>query len=157
VGKVHWTIESVLGLWAILSLAFQMLLRAGFRPDGVRVLWSTADIVCMTIITKLLETIGPGPNGDPVVHVETTLLVGYPLLIAASGLWWRVRLVWITTIMACAAFCGLYLDAALWWRGGGLIWRSSPELIHPNIFAAGLALTGYVVARQVRRILALGR
>jgi eukaryotic-like serine/threonine-protein kinase len=155
--RLHGTIQSVLGLWAVLSLVFQMLLRAGFQSDGARILWSATDIICMTVVIKLLETVGPGPSGDPVVHVETTLLVGYPLLIAASGLWWRVRLVWITTIMAAVAFGGLYLDAALWWRRGVLHWRSSPDLIHPNIFAAGLALTGYVVARQVRRILALGR
>jgi serine/threonine-protein kinase len=154
--RLHWTIQAVLGLWAILSLFFQMRLRAGLRSDRVRVLWSAADIVCLTIVTKLLEA--PGSSaGQPVVDVETTLLVGYPLLIAASGLWWRVPLVWITTIMAMAAFGGLYLDAALWWRDGQLIWRPSPDLIHPNIFGAGLALTGFVVARQVRRILALGR
>jgi serine/threonine-protein kinase len=155
--RLHWTIQSVLLLWAVLSLAFQMLFRSGFRPDAVRVLWSAADIICMTIVTKLLETIGPGPEGKTVVHVETTLLVGYPLLIAASGLWWRVHLVWITTILAAVAFCGLYLDAALLWVGGILTWRPSPNLIHPNIFAAGLVLTGYVVVRQVKRILALGR
>ncbi len=155
--RLHWTIQSVLGLWAVLSLAFQMLLRAGYRSDAVRVLWSAADIIGMTIVIKLLETVGPGATSEPVAHVETTLLVGYPLLIAAAGLWWRVRLVWITTILAGAAFCGLFLDAGLWRQGGGLVWRPSPDLIHPNIFAAGLALTGYVVARQVNRILALGR
>ena len=155
--RLHWTIQSVLGLWAVLSLVFQMLLRAGYRSDAVRVLWSAADIIGMTIVIKLLETIGPGATSEPVAHVETTLLVGYPLLIAAAGLWWRVRLVWITTILAGAAFCGLFLDAGLWRQGGGLVWRPSPDLIHPNIFAAGLALTGYVVARQVNRILALGR
>jgi serine/threonine-protein kinase len=156
--RLHWTIQAVLGLWALSSLVFQMLLRSGFRSDRVRVLWSAADLVCMTIVIKLLETNSVSlANGFPVVDVETTLLVGYPLLIAASGLWWRVHLVWITTIMAVVAFGGLYIDAALWWRAGHLNWRPSPTLIHPNIFAAGLALTGYVVARQVKRILALGR
>ncbi len=156
--RVHWTIQSVLGVWAILSLIFQMRLRSGSPSDRVRVLWSAADVICMTIVTKLLETVAPESTaGIRIVHVETTLLVGYPLLIAASGLWWRVHLVWITTILAAVAFCGLYLDAALWWRGGRPAWHPSPDLIHPNIFLAALGLTGYVVARQVRRILALGR
>ncbi len=155
--RLHSTVQSVLGLWAVLSLVFQSRLRAGSRPDGVRILWSATDIICMTIVTKLLETVIWSPAGERIVHVETTLLVGYPLLIAASGLWWRVRLVWITTIMACAAFGGLYLDAALWWSDRAPHWNSSLDLVHPNIFVAGLALTGYVVARQVKRILALGR
>ncbi len=46
------------------------------------------------------------------MRFETTLLVGYPLLIAASGLWWRVGLVWITTFMAMLAYSWLYIDAA---------------------------------------------
>src|SRR5262249_3656539 len=150
------TIQAVLGLWALLSFLFQMLLRSGFRSDPVRVLWASADLICLTIVTKLLETKAVDPTtGLPFVEVETTVLVAYPLLIAASGLWWRVHLVWITTIMAVMAFGGLYLDAALWWRDGRLAWRPSPNLIHPNIFIAGLALTGFVVARQVHRILAL--
>jgi eukaryotic-like serine/threonine-protein kinase len=156
--RLHWTIQAVLGLWALSSLGFQMLFRSGFRADRVRMLWSAADIACMTIVIKLLETTGPGPtDGEEVVHVETTLLVCYPLLIAAAGLWWRVHLVWTTTVLATVAFAGLFLDAALWWRDGRLTLRPSPDLIHPNIFVAGLVLTGYVVVRQIKRILALGR
>ncbi|HZW32815.1 MAG TPA: serine/threonine-protein kinase, partial [Isosphaeraceae bacterium] len=154
---LHALIQSVLATWALLSVAFQVLLRSGRKPDLVRVLWSATDIVCMTIEAWLLESIVKGPTGEDVVHVETTLLVGYPLLIAASGLWWRVHLVWITTILAMLAFAGLHFNAALWREGGRLHWRPSPSLVHPNIFAAGLALTGYVVVRQVKRILALGR
>jgi serine/threonine-protein kinase len=55
------------------------------------------------------------------------------------------------------AFAGLYLDTALSWKDGGLAVRPSPDLFYHNIFIAGLALTGFVVARQVKRILALGR
>jgi hypothetical protein len=51
----------------------------------------------------------------------------------------------------------LYLGAALRWEAGGLAVRTSPDLIYHNIFTAGLALTGFVVAQQVKRILAIGR
>ncbi len=91
------------------------------------------------------------------MRFETTLLVGYPLLIAASGLWWRVRLVWITTILATLAYIWLYLEAALSFRGGRLALHPSPDLQHPDIFVAGLLLTGYVVVRQVRRMLLLSQ
>ena len=37
------------------------------------------------------------------------------------------------------------------------LWNPSPDLQHPNIFLAGLLLTGYVVARQVKRILLLSQ
>jgi serine/threonine-protein kinase len=155
---LHYLIQAVLGLWALSSLLFQVLLRRGFPPDLVRVLWSGADVVCLTIVIRMLEHFDPATRaGEGPVRVETILLVGYPLLIAASGLWWRVHLVWVTTLLAIAAFCGLYLDAAFGWRDGRLFWRPSPDLIHPNIFLAGLVLTGFVVIRQVKRILALSR
>jgi serine/threonine protein kinase len=156
--RLHWTIQAVLGLWAILSLLFQVRLRTGLRSDRVRVLWSAADIVCLTIELKLLERVEHAlQGGGPLVHVETTLLVGYPLLIAASGLWWRLNLVWITTLMTMIAFCWIYADAAISRRDGHFSWRPSPDLVHPNIFVAGLVLTGFVVLRQVKRILALSR
>ena len=59
--------------------------------------------------------------------------------------------------MAMAAYVWLYLDAALSWRDGKLGWNPSPDLQHSNIFLAGLLLIGYVVARQVKRILLLSQ
>jgi eukaryotic-like serine/threonine-protein kinase len=154
--RLHYTIQAVLALWACSAVLFQTMMRRGWRSDRVRVLWSAADIMFMTIELKLFEQVEQALlGGGTLVRFETTLLVGYPLLIAASGLWWRVRLVWITTILATIAYIWLYVDAALAWRGGRLAWIPSPDLQHPNIFVAGLLLTGYVVARQVRRILLL--
>ena len=147
----------MLGLWALSAVIFQAMLRSGWHSDQVRVLWSAADIAFLTLELKLFEEILRGSAAHGLVRVETTLLVGYPLLIAASGLWWRVRLVWITTGLAMAAYVGLYIDAALRWRAGHLVWEPSPDLQHPNIFLAALFLTGYVVARQVRRILLLSQ
>ncbi len=133
------------------------MLRSGWQSDRVRVLWSAADIAFLTVELKLFEQILTTSASDAEVHVETTLLVGYPLLIAASGLWWRVNIVWITTALAMSAYTWLYVDAALHWRAGRLSWNPSPDLQHPNIFLAALLLTGYVVARQVKRILLLSR
>ena len=75
-------------------------------------LWSAADILFVTIELKLFERVEHAlPEGDPVVRFVATLLVGYPILVAASGLWFRVWLVWITTGMAMLAYLWLYLDA----------------------------------------------
>jgi serine/threonine-protein kinase len=156
--RLHYTIQGVLALWALSAVIFQMMMRSGWHSDRVRVLWSAADIIFLTIELKLFEQVERAVvGGAPLIRFETTLLVGYPLLIAASGLWWRVRLVWITTILAMVAYSWLYVDAALVVRGGHLAWKPSPDLQHPNIFLAGLLLTGYVVARQVKRILLLSQ
>ena len=126
---LHYRVEGVLGLWAASALIFQMLLRTGWRSDHVRVLWSAADILFLTLELKLFESVETtGIVGVPLVRFETTLLVGYPLMIAASGLWWRVNLVWITTLLATIAYCGLYVNAALTWRDGHASWRPSPDL-----------------------------
>ena len=153
----HYTIQGVLALWAVSAVVFQAMLRLGWQSDRVRVLWSAADIAFLTVELKLFEQVLTTSASIAEVRVETTLLVGYPLLIAASGLWWRVNIVWITTALAMTAYTWLYVDAALHWRDGRLAWNSSPDLQHPNIFLAALFLTGYVVARQVRRILLLSR
>ncbi len=142
---LHYTVQAVLALWALLAIWFQHLIRAGIRRQTVPILCSAADILFLTIELKLLD------------RFESTLLVGYPLLIAASGLWWRVRLVWITTMLAIAAYGALYLDSSLSWEAGMFRWHEPEQLRYANIFMAGLLLTGYIVARQVRRILALGR
>jgi eukaryotic-like serine/threonine-protein kinase len=154
----HYTIQGVLALWALSAVIFQMMTRAGWQSDRVRVLWSAADILFVTIEIKLFERVEYiFPEGDPVVRFVTTLLVGYPILVAASGLWWRVWLVWVTTGMAMLAYFLLYLDAAIFGRGGTLVLKPSPDLEHSNIFLAGLLLIGYVVARQVKRILLLSQ
>jgi len=156
--RLHYTIQGILALWALSAVVFQGMMRSGWHSDRVRVLWSAADILFLSIELKLFEEVNRALlGGESLVRFEATLLVGYPLLIAASGLWWRIGLVWITTLLAMAAYSLLYIDAALAWEGGLLAWRPSPDLQHPNIFLAGLLLTGYVVARQVKRILLLSQ
>jgi serine/threonine-protein kinase len=132
----HVMVLGVLAVWMLVSVGFGALLRRGRATDATILGWSATEIVLLTALLKLL-------NG-----LESSLLVGYPLLIAASGLWTRVRLVWFTTALAEVAFGLLYLDRISHppeWRSGQF----------PNIFMASLAVTGFVVARQVKRIWAL--
>jgi eukaryotic-like serine/threonine-protein kinase len=142
---VHYSVQGILLLWAISAIVFQLLWRKGWRSDRVRMLWSTADLICLTMVLKVLG------------RVDSSLLVGYPLMIAASGLWFRVCLVWFTTGLSIACYLLLYVDSALHRI------PIPPELAtrenwqYPNIFVASLALTGFVVARQVKRILALSQ
>ena len=84
--RLHYTIQGVLALWALSAVLFQMMTRAGWQTDRVRVFWSAADIVFVTIEIRLFEQVERMlPGGHPVVRVVTTLLVGYPILVAASG------------------------------------------------------------------------
>jgi hypothetical protein len=75
----------------------------------------------------------------------STLVVGYGLLVVASGLCGRVRLVRLTTLSAMAGYAVLALDASL-----RRVATDSNH--HPNILLAALGVTGAVVAHLVRRI-----
>ncbi|SIO66591.1 serine/threonine protein kinase [Singulisphaera sp. GP187] len=135
--SVHSMVMATLALWAVASIVYQMLLRRGFKSETVHLVWSATDITLVTVLLKVLDAL------------QSTLLVGYPLLIAASGLWSRARLVWFTTALAEIGYLLLFLDH---WHHPS--WASS-RAQYPNIFMAALAVTGFVVARQVKRMWAL--
>ncbi len=73
--------------------------------------------------------------------------ISYPLVLVAAGLWFSVRLVAVTTLVELASFAGL------------LVLR--PEAFGPShyrmIFAAILAVIGWIVAYQVHRLRMLSR
>jgi len=134
---VHAAILACLGTWGIASVGFQLALRKGLPTAGLRLGWSATDIAILTVMIKILEA------------WESTYVVAYALLIATSGLWSSVRLVWATTAMAIAGYALLMIDARINLHVGDYEQ-------YPNVFLASLLVTGHVVARQVRRLKALG-
>ncbi|MEA2567302.1 MAG: eukaryotic-like serine/threonine-protein kinase, partial [Actinomycetota bacterium] len=134
--KIHARVIATLAIWALLSIAFQGVLRTGWRARWVRPAWLGVDVLLLSLIVRILDA------------SDSTLVVGYPLLVAASGLWFRVRLVWLTTLLAEVAYGALAFDA--WARG-----VTAEKAQWPNIFMAALAVTGFIVAHQVKRLWAL--
>ena len=134
---IHYVVQATFALWALVSCGFQWALRKGRRVELLRFGWSAADVVLLAALLKVLDAL------------ESSLVVGFALLIAASGLWSSVRLVWFTTVLAmiCCAF--LAFDS----------YATHPWVYHqyPNAFLVALTVTGFVVARQVRRLGSLSR
>ena len=64
-------------------------------------------------------------------------------------------MVWFTTGLAIACYPVLYFGTAFDWSQPFPTWAKPNDLQYPNIYVAGLMLTGFVVARQVKRTLAL--
>jgi len=141
----RFRVQLVLGLWAALTLLFQWLQRREWGRDRLQGAWIVGDIACLTMLLWILE------------DLDTPLLIGYPLMVAASGLWFRARLVWLTTGLAIAGYVALYALAGLDWGRGSLGWSQPDALPFANVFVVCLALCGYVVARVVGRIKAVGR
>ncbi len=131
----HALVMFVLGLWWLMSIVWQQLLNRDRWPTLARIGTIVGDVALLTAALVL----SGWTNG--------TLLVVYPLLIAASGLWFRVSLVWLTTLAAEAAFAALLM--------------LQPNLRdpwhHPLIVAIVLLMTGAATAFQVNRVRALSR
>ena len=132
----HSKVLALLGVWGVVSFLFQRLLHTERFADAARFGWSAADILILTALLLLAQLDGSiGP-----------LLIGYPLLIISAGLFFQVRLVWLTTFLSLIAFAALILQ--------------QPEPGPPHysmIYAAVLAVLGFIVAYQVDRVRALSR
>jgi hypothetical protein len=133
---VHLATTAVELLWLCSSLLLRRVARNERRWELVRMVWIVLDVAILAAILRILGA------------ADSSLIVGFPMLIAASGLWNRVRLVWLTTVLSMTGYGILAIDA--WLRDAP---RDSNH--HPDIVLAGLAVTGLVITQQVRRIRAL--
>jgi serine/threonine-protein kinase len=129
---------AVLLLWALASLALQSLMRRDRRADGVRLAWAVIDLVALTGVLWF-ERAWPSSQ-----------VACYLLLIAGSGLWFRERLVWLTTALGVIAYLSLVVAT----RARGLPWADQQR---PDIVVAALVVAGLVVGYQVKRLRTLSR
>jgi serine/threonine-protein kinase len=134
-GAEHWPVMSVLLAWVVCSWALQRLLRYEVWDNAVRFLWAGVDALMFGLLLYLA--------GGPV----ETLYAGFPLLIAASGLWFRVRVVVFMTVV-CVIEYWILLFAV-----------PNPDVLfhYHGIFTVVLLATGSVVGFQVYRIRRLSR
>jgi serine/threonine-protein kinase len=133
---VHLATSAVELLWIFSSLLLRRLARRERGWELTRMTWIAIDVTLLTAILRILGA------------ANSSLVIGFTMLIAASGLWHRVRLVWLTTGLSMIGYSLLAVDAYL---------RNIryDDNHHPDIVLAGLAVTGLVIAQQVRRIRAL--
>lgn len=137
----HWPVMAVLAVWAIVSLIAQKLRHGSGRiADAIPYFWSAMDAILFTMLVQLAAP----PRGS--------LLVGYPLLIVAAGLWSRTRLVWF---MTGACLLGFLTFHHFWHETG----PSEPKwpTHYPLLVSSMLLLTGGFVAYQVHRLQVLSR
>jgi len=123
------------GVWAALAWVLQWMLRREKTAGLARVVWALTDPILLLIVLRL----APPSIG--------TILVGYPVLVAASGLWFDVRLVAIST-----AACMISYIAVLFRTD-----EVTTPWHYPLIFIAALAVIGFMVGFQVHRVRTLSR
>ncbi len=132
----HIQIKIAFALWAFLAFVFQGLLRREKSAGFARLSWAVTDPLFLTFVLFHAEEIGP-------------ILVGYPVLISTSGLWFSVRLVVISTAGCILSYAAL------------LAIKPCPvptdEPHYPLIVVTALIIIGWVVGFQVRRVRTLSR
>jgi serine/threonine-protein kinase len=126
----HLTVMILFGAWAAVAVLCQFLLRRAADNNIARYLWAAADAYLLTVMLYIADDpLGP-------------LLVGYPLLIVAAGLFFRVRLVTFMTVACLVAYASLVLV------GRDPIVKAQYTLL----YAASLAVIGLVCGYQTYRV-----
>lgn len=138
-GEVSYGVRDLffelLAFWAVAAFMFQKLQRSEQLATVSRFLWLASDAI---FLTKMLVLSAP-PAG--------ALLVVYPLLISASGLFIQESLVLFMTsvsLLSYALFLYMRPIEATPWH-------------YPMIFSAILIVIGVVISHQVNRIRVLSR
>jgi len=133
--KTHLLYMGLFAVWALLTYVFQLWEGRTDGANAARIAWSVTDVVMLTTMLVLAwYPVGP-------------LVIGYPLLIVASGLFFRVNIVLLTTCMSLIGYTAVLL----------LRTENTDPSYYSIIFACVLVLIGFVVAYQVQRIRVLSR
>jgi eukaryotic-like serine/threonine-protein kinase len=135
----HLIVTALLLAWGSVSYLCQKFLNGGRRDEDVPFAWAACDMAVWTVV---LIVSGRAPQGP--------LVVGYACLIAAAGLWFRVRLVWFVTILSLLSYV---VVVVVYLMDGG----ETTGMHHQLIFAVALVVLGGVVSYQVGRVRALSR
>jgi serine/threonine-protein kinase len=138
----HIKISIVLAVWVIGSIICQRLVESRRWSMAAPFIWGTLDSILFLIVLL----IGDG--------VASALIVGYVLLIVASGLWFRVRFVFYMAVLSLLSYGVLVADYYYIWRP----WLDQkwhvPDLKFDRhvIFAVSLAISALIVAYLVQRV-----
>ncbi len=141
----HWRISTLLGIWAVGSIVCQQFLGSRRWSIPARFVWGSLD--SLLLLAVLLVSDG----------AASPLIVGYPLLIVGSGLWFRVRFVSLMTGLSLLSYGVLVVDFYVLrpvelWGGpeGPLKFDASPD--RHIIFAVAMIVLGSGVAYLVDRV-----
>ncbi|HYW78678.1 MAG TPA: serine/threonine-protein kinase, partial [Thermoguttaceae bacterium] len=134
----HWKISVLLAAWALASVACQQFVDSLRWSIQVRFAWGTLD--SLMLLAVLFAADG----------AASPLVVGYPLLIVCSGLWFRVRFVFYMTALSLVSYAILIVDY-YYWRPQ-LQSQFDPNFDRPIINGLALVLVGAAIAYLVHRV-----
>jgi serine/threonine-protein kinase len=141
--RFHLEISLLLAFWALASVLFQHLLKRQRWTGPVIFAWGALDALSVTRILFMAAGVA-----SPVVVI-------YPLLVAVSGLWFRIGFVWFMTAASIASYSVLVADFYL--RRTYLHATFDTGWDRHVYFVIMLLVVGAATAYQVQRAQALDR
>ena len=136
--KFHEQITVRMAAWAVLSAVCQQFLESRRWSIPARFVWGTLDSLLLLAILLVAD------------GAASALVVGYPLLIVASALWFRVRFVWFITGLSLLSYGVLVMDYYRW--RPELQGHFDPGINRHVVFAVALVVLGSLVAYLVQRV-----
>ena len=134
----HEAVSLVVAVWIVVSIVCQRLLESRRWSFPARYVWGTFDSLALLTILLLAD------------GAASSLVVGYPLIIVASGLWFRVRFVWFITLLSLLSYGVLVID--FYYRRPELQQLVYAGVDRHVIFAVALLVLGSVVSYLVQRV-----
>jgi serine/threonine-protein kinase len=139
VRAVHAPVLALLGVWVVTAIAFQQLLRIPRWSLPARFMWGALDSTLLFAVLLVAD------------GVASPAVVGYPLLIVGSGLWFRVRFVWFMTALSLLSYGVHVVD--FYTRRIDLDLDHVDDSWHRHlVFAVALIVISGVTAYLVRRV-----
>lgn len=143
VGAVDWDFHEKISIlllaWSVASVVCQQFLDNQRWSVPARFAWGIID----SILLLAMLLVGNG--------AASALVVGYPLLIAGSGLWFRVRFVWFTTWLCLLSYLVLVIEFYQW-RSPEFRAAFDPYVSRHVIFAVAMVVLGSIVSYLVHRV-----
>ncbi|MEN6457472.1 MAG: serine/threonine-protein kinase [Thermoguttaceae bacterium] len=136
--RFHGRVSLIVALWAVASVVCQRLFEERRWTFSARYVWGVLD--SLSLLAMLMLGYG----------ATSALTVGYPLIIVASGLWFRVRFVWFMTLLSLLSY-GVTVIDFYYWRPD-LHQRMYAGIDRHVIFAIALVVMGAVVSYLVQRV-----
>jgi serine/threonine-protein kinase len=140
----HVKMTILVAAWALIAIIGQQFVGNPRLAVPARFVWGTLDSLMLLIV---LLFVGDG--------AASALVVGYPLLIAGSGLWFHVRFVSFMTAMSIVSYGVLVVDFYCWRTD--LQTQFDKSYARHVLFVMFLIVLGAVVASLVHRLRMLSK
>ena len=140
----HVEITILTAAWAAIAIVCQQFVAHPRLAVPARFVWGTLDsLMLLVVLLKVAD------------GAASALVVGYPLLIAGSGLWFHVRFVGFMTILSLLSYGLLVVD--FYYRRTNLQSHFDTSLARHILFALSLIVLGMIVASLVQRLRMLSK